>query len=548
MILLGAAPFGFSQKAARCDLSVTVYNSVTNSGIAHALVSYAGPASGFRFTDASGAFRVENLPAGEYELTASKPGYASDKELSPKVNPFDSMRGRPPVDPGDEVRVASKPGQTRASMELKPGSQPARVKLVPLSIISGTVLDENSEPLEGVSLQAVAIKAALTGTDYTPVQKANTDDRGHYRFLDLLPGDYIVRLAGEVSSTHMYMGSLNLNNDHRGMRPVYYPSGDSTASASVFHLAPAEHATADFQQPTEAAFDINGRLAGFTLQAWTQMQLYRDGDRLPVGRAFVNTSSGQFRVTDVPPGSYTLRAVQFGGEPPKYHAAETQVSILSEPIRNLVIELSGGADIPVSVSYEAGAQAGGMMNLSLQAQHMPGNARFLLIGKPPLPPDAQPAPVPEQPSVLTNVIPDNYRLTIRTGSNDYVASATLGDQDLLRREFPVAAGGPGEIHIVVKGDSALVQGSVTSKGQPAIGAQVYLISAAGVESDPKVGFGDETGHFNIAGVPPGDYRILALTGPPSAADLLSGNGQTLSLQPSEHRAVSLEVIQNGPPL
>jgi hypothetical protein len=160
----------------------------------------------------------------------------------------------------------------------------------------------------------------------------------------------------------------------------------------------------------------------------------------------------------------------------------------------------------------------------------------------------KPNPAPEHPSVLTNVIPDNYRLTVRTGSPDYVASASLGDQDILKREFPVGAGGPGEIHIVVKGDSASVQGSVTSKGQPAIGAQVYLIPAAGIGSELKFGFGDETGHFNIAGVPPGDYRILALTGPPSAADLLSGNGQTLSLQPPEHRALSVESIQNGPPL
>ena len=52
---------------------------------------------------------------------------------------------------------------------------------------------------------------------------------------------------------------------------------------------------------------------------------------------------------------------------------------------------------------------------------------------------------------------------------------------------------------------------------------------------------------SVNGVPPGDYRILAWTAPPSAPDLLSGAGQTLTLQAGEHRTLSLEAIQNGAP-
>ncbi|MGP0070538.1 MAG: hypothetical protein ACLPWF_01210 [Bryobacteraceae bacterium] len=42
--------------------------------------------------------------------------------------------------------------------------------LVRLASISGTVLDENSEPLGGVVVQAIAVKASLQGTDYVPAK------------------------------------------------------------------------------------------------------------------------------------------------------------------------------------------------------------------------------------------------------------------------------------------------------------------------------------------------------------------------------------------
>ena len=78
------------------------------------------------------------------------------------------------------------------------------------------------------------------------------------------------------------------------------------------------------------------------------MQLYREGDRLPLGRAYLNLSSGHFRVVDVPRGQYTLRTVQYQADPPLWLAAETPIMVTLKPIQNLQVELSRGLDIPVS--------------------------------------------------------------------------------------------------------------------------------------------------------------------------------------------------------
>ena len=535
---------GFAQTPERCVLSGTVFNSATNAGIGRALVSYQGGASGFRFTDPGGNFHVEDLPCGFYALTVSKPGFVSALIHSTRPQPFD-----------DEATQQSgrQPPPTFLDVNVEPGVAPTRIQLVPLSSIAGIALDENGEPLAGVAIQAISVKVSLDRRDYVPVRTARTDDLGRYAFLDLVPADYLVRLAGEASSTRYFIGTrLNLNNDHRGLPPLYYPSGDSPALASVLHLAPGERANADFRSATEPAFDIDGRLTGFAPSAWTQVQLYRDGDSLPVGAAYVNLSSGLFRVIDVPRGSYTLRAVQYQADPEKWRAAETRVMVSSEPIRNLVVELAGGADIPVFVSYEAGAQPNGMVFLRLEPRHTPSNGRQLSIGKPanaPGPPEEAPEPAsgPAQPVALTDVIPDQYRLVVQLpeGGVDYVASAKLGEVEVLHSEFPVAGSAGGELHVTIRGDSASVEGRVTLQGNPAAGAVVYLAPAATGGGGLKPVFCDGQGAYRIQGVSPGDYRIQAWVGSPPAAEILSTSGVHLRLYPGEHRTVALEAASGS---
>jgi hypothetical protein len=541
------AHVGFGQTPERCLLSGAVLNSATSSAIAHVLVSYNGPSSGYRFTDLGGAFRAGDVPCGSYLLSVSKPGFVSAESLSPQ---FSSIFAPSPPG-GDEAEQSSSPPQpTTESVDVEPGSPPARIQLVPVSSIAGTVLDENGEPLAGVAVQGIAVRQSLDGTDYAPVRSNHTDDRGAYAFLDLTPGDYIVRLAGEAASTRYFMGSrLYLNNDHRGMQPVYYPNGDSPASAAVLHLGPSERASIDFRHATEAAFDIDGRLTGIAPGAWTRVQLYREGDRLPVGAAYVNLSSGQFRVVDVPRGSYTLRAVQYVADTQKWLAAETQVVVVSQPIRNLAIELSGGADIPVSVSYEAGADDNGTISLSLRPQHERSNVRHVLVGAPARPRPRlkgtpEPGSVPEPPKAFTNVIPDRYRLNVQTirpnTASGYVASAKLGDVDVLHGEFSVSGSAPGELHLTVRGDSANLEGQLTFKGQPAPRARLYLIPTAGGGSDVKSGVSGADGHYQVPNLPPGEYRIQAWRGSPTPAEILAKSGETLTLQPGEHRMVTLE--------
>jgi hypothetical protein len=548
---MSQARVGFAQEPERCTLSGTVLNSATSAGIARALVSYVGPASGFRFTDPGGGFQTKDLPCGRYSLSVSKPGFVSEEELSPQLNRL-LVSGQWPLDSDSEEQSSRQPSATRATVDLNSGSAPARILLVPVSSIAGIVLDENGEPIAGALVQGIAVKTSLDGPDYVSVRSYHTDDRGSYALLSLPPGDYVVRMAGEASSTRYFSGNrLNPNNDHRGLQPVYYPNGDSPSTALVLHLGPGERANADFRQTTEPAFDINGRLAGFVPQAWTQMRLYREGDRLPLGAAFVNLSTGQFRVVDVPRGTYTLRVEQYQADPQKWLAAEMPLTVASQPLGNVLMELTEGADIPVSVSYEAGAQANGFLTVRLEPQHSRSNARQVFVSRVArrkgLGTDPEPPSPPAEPQVLNNVIPDSYRLYVQTmgAGGDYVASARFGERDVLHGEFAAGGSAMGELHLTVRGDSASVDGQVTFNGQPAQGAQVYLIPATGGAGGVKTAGCNPEGHYELPGVPPGDYRIQAWNGLPTATEVLSRSGETLRLEPGEHRSMTLEAVPGG---
>lgn len=541
LVLLAGWP-DRAQTTARCVLTGSVVNSATGSGIAHALVSYNGLASGYRFTDDGGSFRADNLPEGFYTLTVSKPGFVAEREMAPFVRP-----NRPRAMDPEPNKAALSPATER--VEVKSDSPPTRIQLVPVASVVGTILDENNEPIEGVSVEGIAAKASLGDSNYVVIQTTRTDDRGHYSLLNLSPGDYVVRLAGEASSTHYFSGGkLNLDNNHLGIQPVYYPNSDSVSSALVLHLAPGERANADFQQSPEAAFDINGRLAGFVPQAWTRLRLYREGDQLPLGVGYVNISTGQFRLVDLPPGRYTLAAVQYQADPAKWLAAEASLSVTAETIRNLVVELKGGVDIPVTVSYEAGALQDGQVMLTLQARHTRENTQRLMLGKPPMPqgqtePDDAPETLPKP--VFTDVIPDKYTLSAMTfGNADYVASVRFGELDVLHGEF-TAGGVAGEIHVTINGDSATVEGQVSSQGKPVERAQVVILPASGDRTGLKFGACDEEGRYQIEGVPPGGYRIQAWRQSPTAKQILSGAGETLALQPGEHRTIALEVAPDA---
>ena len=123
-----------------------------------------GTESGYRFTDSSGNVRVEDVFCGGYSLSIAKPGFVSGVERADWRNALLSPAKRDEFEAEftqqEELRVIP----VQEQVNLTAASSAVRVALLPVSSIDGVVLDENGEPIAGVSVQGIAAKASLTAS------------------------------------------------------------------------------------------------------------------------------------------------------------------------------------------------------------------------------------------------------------------------------------------------------------------------------------------------------------------------------------------------
>lgn len=282
-------------------------------------------------TAADGRFEFRHLPDGTFGVTATKPGYA------------EGAYGR--RRPGGAVRTVALAAQ-----------QPLRDVAVSIwknGAISGTLTDESGEAVVGAQVRlwratfvAGARRFASSG------QPAYTDDRGAYRFGELLSGDYIVGTsapqvstlggpAGEVrvgrggafvtpaSPLSLQVGDASISigrpaivppppaNGHVMVYPpTFSPSALAPVHAAIVTLASGEERSGvDIQvQPVTIArvagmlMDLNGPVSGGAIQLHAKG--FEGASSAADDIAAISDAQGRFVFPAVPHGDYTLSAIE----------------------------------------------------------------------------------------------------------------------------------------------------------------------------------------------------------------------------------------------
>ncbi|HZL92033.1 MAG TPA: carboxypeptidase-like regulatory domain-containing protein, partial [Vicinamibacterales bacterium] len=132
-------------------------------------------------TDGGGQFVFVNVPAGRYSFQAQKSGYSRGL-----------LGARSFTDEGRDLDLAD--GQLLTNVILPIWKHAA---------IGGTVTDEAGEPVVGVVVRAFRKVVAFGEVRLTPNWNnttAMTDDRGHYRFSSLTPGEFIVAVPSTLTT------------------------------------------------------------------------------------------------------------------------------------------------------------------------------------------------------------------------------------------------------------------------------------------------------------------------------------------------------------
>jgi hypothetical protein len=317
-----------------------VVDHADKRGIAKAIVQITGEGVTHKAAaDDLGRFFFVNLPAGTYTITASRDGF------------FDGAFGR--------VRA----GGTSLPLPLEPGQWISHVpiELFRPAVISGYVDDEANEPLVGIRVQALRREFVNGRPRLVPAGTASTDDQGHYRLFDLMPGEYIVSVqsvqvtvpvatleavgqtgsttpalstllfmnAGANPSSRDLMAGLAFGDDGRtltirgdGPTPpdaaayatVYYPGADLPQGSIPIAVGPAgQRVGVNFQLRPVPVATVEGIAVGRDGPVPNQLlRLRQEGaEDFGVGSdaaATMTAADGSFTFVNVPAGRYVIEA------------------------------------------------------------------------------------------------------------------------------------------------------------------------------------------------------------------------------------------------
>ena len=533
-------------------------------------------------TDDEGRYAFVGLTEGSFQLAASKPGHVSTA--------YGAYR---PGRPGVPIRLA-KGERYAATLPLARGG-----------VITGTVLDEYSEPGPGIQVRVLRrVPGGLR--PFGPAGAAATDDRGVYRIFGLLPGDYLVsavprsggpggRVGPGAAALRERLGALShpgrggipqldealreqlaqaMSADATGYAPIYYPGTLTASQASPVALDVGEERTGvDFQLQRVAVARVEGTVVTPAADVPLDVQItLADASQLVPGvgtMAARADGEGRFSLNSVPPGTYRLmaRAAARGGRPgpagrgggrgapegTRFWGA-VDLTVDGRPIANVVVTLQPALTVSGTAIFEGAARV-----------PEPGRVEVALVPADP----AVRGPQSRSSATLdtsgrftvTGVYPGVYRIQASgAGPGWWLESASLEGQDALDGAVEVQAGRPlGAAALTFSDRAAQLAGTLTDAGgRPATGQTLILYPADSRLWLPqsrwiRTARPDTQGQYTIASLPPGEYRIAALVDvepgawfDPAFLQQLEPGSSSVALRAREHKVYNLRVSSPPP--
>ncbi|HKT49878.1 MAG TPA: carboxypeptidase-like regulatory domain-containing protein [Candidatus Angelobacter sp.] len=511
----------------------SVSNKLTGSPVKGAHVIYtrlaAGPAQASSpissDTDPQGRFHLDLSP-GSYRLWVERHGFVRQSYGSHAPDGPSSVLS---VIPGEELHDIA-------------------FRMTPLGAISGRVMDEDGEPVQGVGVQVLRMSYSSGLPQLTFVGGSTSNDLGEYRCFELPAGRYFILAApnGSPLSHPVEQGAL-VPEVQDAYIPIYYPgAAEFDAATSVALPEGGDVSDINISLQRIRATSIRGRLLSPRKLLPNEFQVIlasnEHGTASFVGRtpAVVDPTTGRFEITGVAPGSYILVASQFTSG--QVFSARVPIEIRAGiPPEQVTLALTPSAQLAGNVSMEDGS----VLPPGLALHLFPLEGIF-----PGLRPESKVGP--DGSIRLAGVSPGSWALSVQhLPEGFWIKSVALGDAQMPDGMLNLQSGSAGPLSIVLARDGAAVSGTVEANGQPHA-ATVVLAPLAADRRSPQsyrsvsVSGG---GSFSLKGVPPGKYRLFAFesvvrdaTLDPEVLSDVKDMGQTVSLAAGETATLRLTLI------
>jgi carboxypeptidase family protein len=438
-------------------------------------------------TDEQGRYAFTELPAGRYNVFASKGGYVG--VAYGQTRPFESGR---PLDVRDTQTLE------KVDFSLPRGG-----------VITGHILDEYGDPAPNVQVTAMRysfIQGQKRLTAYGHVD--TTDDLGEFRLYGLTPGPYY------VSATPRPTPGLAPNSEDReGYAATYYPGSTNPSEAQRVTVG-AGQARADMNfalVPTRTvsisgtAVDSKGRPMMGGVTAFQNDVTFFSPVNGPL------RPDGSFTIAGLSPGGYQLRAQGATTSDGLREVATAQVTIGGDDIADL--RLVG--DAPVTASGRIMFDPPGTSSILPSAfrvavMAIPTSVVYISFGM------APPAPVQDDWTFAAKATPGRNRLFVSTPPGWSTKAVRVNGIDVtdtgidIKRNQDVSG-----IEIELTNHPASVSGTVTnSHGEAAKDYTVVVFARDEQRWMPATRYimasrPDQEGRFKISAAPPGDYLAIA---------------------------------------
>jgi hypothetical protein len=507
--------------------------------------------------DDQGRFVFERVPAGQFTIAASKPGYLESVYGQKKPG-----SGRP----GTPVSVAEGQRIERLSVPIARGG-----------VLAGVVVDDGGEPAYGTEVRALRYTWQNGERVLRAAGSTLADDRGSYRIGALPPGEYVVMatpagqtgplddygrfptasppvaVAGSATSLavareaafNIVAGPLQTQATS-GYAPVYYPGTATSSGATTVTLGISEErAGMDLQLQLVPLGTISGTVVGDGTRSpsGTEVRLTSPDNALAGlgGRTTFALGDGAFKFVNVPPGRYRVTAragtrqevfvddsggqarvmMQFsaaargdgpraGGPPPAQPArwASAEVSLTGRETQTVTLQLQPGVTVSGRVVFDRGTQA--PENLSTIRVVL--NTASASDG----PASALAAVNADGRFSIEGVVPGRYRVAVLAPGGLRAASFDVAGEDALDFLLNVGDRGPADATLTLTSRAAAIAGSLRqASGQPASDYTILVFA-----DDPKYWTPQSrrvqatrpatNGAYSFRNLPPGAYRIVAV--------------------------------------
>lgn len=459
------------------NTSITAVQSSTRKAVAETL------------TDATGRFRISDVPDGKYDLVASRKGYVTSS--------FQQHDG------GISTAIVTGDGLTSTGLLFQ---------LEPEARIYGTIQEDSGDPVPAAQVKLFQ-RDIYRGTGRMVLVKGdNADSMGNFEITGLSPGNYALCVIGTpwYALPRRSFPGMQVTAEENGLArldmlyaPTCYPdtinpgeaqpmtvaAGEQVPLNITLHPVPAIHmsmpvpAKAD-GQPTISPPQVNTDIFGTTQFISAQISFAREDPNGPYNADIA-----------LPPGQYELNFPGQNGDPGRH------MSINTDAGSSTLTMTAPDPDPAVTGTLQAenGEPLSGTAFVWLESRDSAAN---------------QGNPVnPDGTFTMPSVQPGVYSVAVSSNKGNSLGIARLSAKGAQLHGHSLTVSGESvQLNIVVHQLIATLNGLVRSSGTPAAGVFVLLVPTGAQQTGDRVmpNQSDSDGTFNFYRVPPGNYTIVAI--------------------------------------